>query len=71
MDLEASFRRLGPRLYRYALALTGSPPDAEEAVQDAFVSLAEAKSPPRDETGWLLTAVRHAAIKKAGRTRRC
>ena len=40
-DLDASFERLvrlyQDRLYRFALRLTGSPRDAEEAAQDAFV----------------------------------
>ncbi len=70
MDLEDTFRRLGPRLYRYALAILASSADAEEAVQDAFVSLAEMGAPPREEAGWLLTAVRNAALKKLGRGRR-
>ena len=72
MDLEESFRTLGPRLYRYALAILGSASsaDAEEAVQDAFVSLAETKIPPREEAGWLIRAVRNGALKRLGRSRR-
>ncbi len=70
MDLEASFRTLGPRLYRYALAILASSADAEEAVQDAFVSLAEARTPPREEARWLVRAVRNGAYKRLGRSRR-
>jgi RNA polymerase sigma-70 factor (ECF subfamily) len=40
-DLDAHFETLvrayGDRLYAFALRLTGSPPDAEEIAQDAFV----------------------------------
>jgi RNA polymerase sigma-70 factor (ECF subfamily) len=40
-DLDAHFETLvqayGNRLYAFALRLTGSPPDAEEIAQDAFV----------------------------------
>jgi len=40
-DLDGSFERLvvayQDRLYAFALRLTGSPPDAEEVAQDAFV----------------------------------
>ncbi len=41
VDLDAHFedlvRTFQDRLYGFALRLTGSPPDAEEAIQDAFV----------------------------------
>jgi RNA polymerase sigma-70 factor, ECF subfamily len=45
-DLERSFERLvlayQDRLYAFALRLSGSPPDAEEIAQDAFVRAYEA-----------------------------
>ena len=61
MDLEESFRTLGPRLYRYALAILGSASsaDAEEAVQDAFVSLAD--------PDWFLKT----RLGQGGEVRRC
>lgn len=41
VDLDAHFEELvrtfQDRLYGFALRLTGSPPDAEDAIQDAFV----------------------------------
>ena len=53
---ERVVRGSAQKLYRTALAITGSPADAEEAVQDVFLRLWE-KSPefasPEHEAAWL------------------
>ena len=54
-DWEALVRRQENRLYRAALAILGSAPEAEDAVQEAFLALWE-KGPAdlRDEGAWLM-----------------
>ena len=61
--LGECYRRLGGRLALYARQYL--PPDiAEETVQDVFVKLIAQRHRPRCITGWLFTAVRHAAISR-------
>ena len=54
-DWEELVRRQENRLYRAALAILGSAPEAEDAVQEAFLALWE-KGPAdlRDEGAWLM-----------------
>ena len=69
----ALYAREGAALYRVAVALLGSPADAEDAVQDVFVALAQAGASlaaVEDLRAYLFTALRHAAAKKATRRRR-
>ena len=70
--LAEVYARVGARLYRYALAILGSPADAEEIVQDLFVTLAETKPAdwPRDVDGYLIRSARNAAVQRLGRGRR-
>ena len=67
-----AFARLGGRLYRYTLAILGSPADAEEIVQDLFLTLAETDGAawPRDLDGWLLRSARNLSWRRLGRARR-
>lgn len=41
---EAMFRRFNRELYRFALRLTGSPDEAEDAVQAVFVAVWQGRS---------------------------
>ena len=54
--MEETVKRNEDRMFRTAVAITGSRADAEDAVQDAFVKLFE-KQPrfesPEHETAWL------------------
>ena len=64
--------RVGPRLYRYALAILGSPADAEEIVQDLFVTLAETDAArwPAQVDHYLIRSARNAAIRRLQGARR-
>jgi RNA polymerase sigma-70 factor (ECF subfamily) len=56
-DYERIVRGNAQRLYKAALAVTGNPADAEEAVQDCFLRLWEKKPPfasSEHETAWLI-----------------
>lgn len=60
---DALFRRHGTTVLRYALKLTGSPADAEELVQDTFLTL-WAKHRSVETAGgsllpWMLVTCRH------------
>ena len=68
----ALYAREGAALYRVAVALLGSPADAEDAVQDVFVALAQSRASlaaVEDLRAYLFTALRHAAAKAAARRR--
>ena len=69
-SLAGLYARLGPRLYRYALAILSSPQDAEEIVQDLLVAFAETSERPQDPAAYLIRATRNAALKQMGRARR-
>ena len=66
------YRRLGPSSYRLALAITGDPAAAEDAVQEAFVRVWRRRgnlaSPTRLD-GYLHRAVRNAALDQRRRTK--
>lgn len=68
----ALFARDGPALFRVAYALLRSRPDAEDAVQEVFVGLAQTRTTVTDVENlraYLFTALRHAAAKIAARRR--
>jgi RNA polymerase sigma-70 factor, ECF subfamily len=63
-SLEGVYDQYARSLYRYALALTGSSDDAEDAVQEVFVRLArEAKTlrKMKNVKAYLFTATRNSA----------
>ncbi|MBN1441247.1 MAG: sigma-70 family RNA polymerase sigma factor [Planctomycetes bacterium] len=66
MDLEEIYNRLGPELYRHALILTRSGPDAEDAVQNVFWKVASLLRRGRaiaQIEPYLRTAVRREALR--------
>lgn len=68
----ALFARDGPALFRVAFAVLRSRPDAEDAVQETFVGLAQTRAALTDVDNlraYLFTALRHAAAKIAARRR--
>src|SRR5262245_58616855 len=68
----ALFARDGAALFRVAYALLRSRPDAEDAVQEVFVGLAQTRASLNDVEhlrAYLFTALRHAAAKIASRRR--
>jgi len=72
-DLESAFDLHGSALYRYALGVTGSREDAEDAVQEVFVRLARAGRIPcagQALARYLFRAARNAAISALRRRRR-
>lgn len=74
-DLETAYDLHGRALYRYALGVTGSREDAEDAVQEVFVKLAGYGRLPcagPKLARYLFRAARNAAIgmlRRRGRTR--
>ncbi len=69
----ALYRRLRPLVYRYALRMTGDPAVAEEAVQEAFVALAERPdgfdAARGDLASYLVGTARNRVVRKLGRER--
>jgi RNA polymerase sigma-70 factor (ECF subfamily) len=68
----ALYARDGAALFRVAFALLGSRADAEDAVQEVFVGLAQARAglgAVDNLRAYLFTALRHAAAKAAARRR--
>ena len=62
--LENIYDAYASRLYRYALAITGFPEDAEDAVQEVFVRVARKQRRTArmdDPQAYLFSAVRNAA----------
>ena len=69
---EALVRRHQCRVYRTALALTGNPEDAEEALQDTFLSVYQHLGEFRRDsrfTTWLTRIAINAALHKVRRRR--
>jgi RNA polymerase sigma-70 factor, ECF subfamily len=71
----ALYDRFGGALFRVALAMLGSRQDAEDAVQDVFVSLVRARRRLADVDNlraYLFASLRHAALKlSTARKRDC
>ena len=72
---EAMFRRFNRELYRFALRLTGSPDEAEDAVQAVFVAVWQGRASWVIHSGlrvYLFTAVRNRVLQQLrnGRVRR-
>ncbi len=64
----ALYDRFGPVLFRTALRLLGSREEAEDAVQDVFVSLVRARqslSGVQNLRAYLFAGLRHAAARRA------
>lgn len=64
----ALYDRFAPALFRVAVYLTGSPYDAEDAVQDVFVGVVRARTRlPKVENlrAYLFAALRRAALRRA------
>lgn len=68
--LAELYQRVGPRLYRYALAVLGDPGEAEDAVQDVFTRMAESGIRPQHPEHYLLRAVRNEALGRSRQDRR-
>jgi RNA polymerase sigma-70 factor (ECF subfamily) len=67
------YDRFGPRLYRVALGLLGSPEDAEDAVQELFVGLVRWRGRLEevdDLEGYLFVSLRHAVARRAAQRSR-
>ena len=70
--LDALYRRHGPEVYRYALAVLGNHADAEDVTQTTFLNAyrsLEQGVRPRKPTNWLLTIASNA-IKQRFRQER-
>jgi RNA polymerase sigma-70 factor (ECF subfamily) len=68
----ALYDRFAPALFRVAVNLTGSPHDAEDAVQDVFVGVVCARtSLPKvdDLRAYLFAALRRAALRRTAARR--
>jgi RNA polymerase sigma-70 factor (ECF subfamily) len=73
--LETVLAELGPAVYRVARGITGSDPDAEEVVQDVFLSVFRKIGSFEERSGlstWIYrVAVNAALIKRRSRGRAC
>jgi RNA polymerase sigma-70 factor (ECF subfamily) len=72
MDLEEAYDRYAAQLYRHALAITRSGPDAEDAVQTAFLKLASrsrSRAAIADMESYLHVAVRRESVRLVERRR--
>jgi len=66
MDLGEAYDRYAAQLYRHALAITRSGPDAEDAVQSAFLKLtsrSRSRGTIADMESYLHVAVRREAVR--------
>ena len=64
----ALYDRYSAKLYRAALAMLGSSADAEDVVQEVFVSMVRSRhklAEVRSLNAYLFTALRHAAHRRA------
>lgn len=68
---EAAWKQHGAKLYGYALSLLGRPEDAEDALQQVFLSLVrrEDASPPEHLRAYLYRATRNEALRLQRRRR--
>lgn len=68
----ALYDQFAPSLFRVAVNLTGSPHDAEDAVQEVFVGVVRARRQMRNVENlraYLFAALRHAALRLASARR--
>ncbi len=56
-------------MYSYALALLGNAEEAEDTVQDVFVNICSAATPPDNPRHYLLRSVRNQAITRIRKRR--
>lgn len=66
--LAALYDRFAPSLFRVAVSLTGSPHDAEDAVQEVFAGVVRARKHMRnveDLRAYLFAALRRASLRLA------
>ncbi|OAI48668.1 hypothetical protein AYO44_06810 [Planctomycetaceae bacterium SCGC AG-212-F19] len=69
----ALYDRFGSALFRTALGLIGAREEAEDAVQDVFVGLVQARgrlTEVHDLKAYLFTALRHAAVRLRAQLRK-
>jgi RNA polymerase sigma-70 factor (ECF subfamily) len=70
---EALYDRIGPRLHRAAWGMLGHPEEAEDAVQEVFVSLVKSRErlgEVRDLTAYLFASLRRVAGRLSQRRAR-
>lgn len=71
--LDTLFRRYGPRVYRQAISLVGNEADAEEVLQDVFLTLYEKAKTFRGDAAfstWLYRLTLNAALTRLRRRKR-
>jgi RNA polymerase sigma factor (sigma-70 family) len=61
-ELEQLYCQCSQQLFICALAITGSPPGAEDVVHEAFCRMLRSKTHPGDLKAYAFRAVRNAAI---------
>lgn len=67
MDFDRLYRELYPALHRYLLRLTGDPDAANDAAQEAFMSLLRRDLPESDVKPWLFTVATNVVRDRARR----
>ena len=66
-SLEKFFSEQGKQLFVYALSVTGSPEQAEDAVQEVFYDLFRLRRRPRHLKAYVYRSVRNAAFDQLRR----
>lgn len=67
MEFDDLYRQLYPTLFRYLHRLTGDPDAANDAAQDAFMSLLDRRLPEKEVKPWLFTVATNAIRDRARR----
>ena len=70
IELERFYRERKKALLAYALALTGAPDSAEDAVHDAFASILRGAFRPKELSPYVFKCVRNAAADRWRRERK-
>lgn len=69
-QLELTYRRIGPSLYRQALSILADPAEAEDVVQEAFARVVDREvDGGRSLDGYLARTVRNLSLNSVRRTR--